>query len=71
MYVALYLLRVRPRVLGAASLVAVAAGVWGQRAIGPATSNGLSLASIAITGAFLWFLLLAGMLAVLSRRARV
>lgn len=70
MYVAVYLIRVRHRVLGAASLVAVGAGVWGQRAIGPAATNGLSLASIAITSAFLWFLLLTGMLAVLSWQAR-
>jgi hypothetical protein len=70
MYVAVYLIRIRHRVLGVGSLVAVGAGVWGQRTAGPVAAKGPSLATIAITSAFLWFLLLTGMLAVLSWRAR-
>jgi hypothetical protein len=69
-YVAAYLIRVRHRVLGVASLAAVGAGVWGQRAVGPVAANGLSLATIAVASAFLWFLLLTGVLAVLNWQAR-
>jgi len=68
-YVAVSLVRARHRVLGSMSLAALAAGVWGQREIGPGITAGLRPAYLATVGAFLWFLLLTGILAVMSWRA--
>ena len=68
-YVSVSLIRSRQRALGSVSLAALAAGVWGQREIGPEITAGLWPAGLATVGAFLWFLLLTGILAVMSWRA--
>jgi len=68
-YVSVSLIRSRQRALGSVSLAALAAGVWGQREIGPEITAGLWPAHLATVGAFLWFLLLTGILAVMSWRA--
>jgi hypothetical protein len=68
-YVGMSLFRARHRALGIVSLAALAAGIWGQREIGPGTTAGLSRGYLATVGAMLWFLLLSGILAAMSRRA--
>ena len=68
-YVGMSLFRARHRALGILSLAAVAAGVWGQREIGPEITAELWPAYLATVGAFLWFLLLTGIVAVMSWRA--
>jgi hypothetical protein len=45
--------------LGAASLVALAIGLWSQRAIGPGIVPGFWLEYVAATAAYLWFAALA------------
>ena len=68
-YVAVSLVRARHWVLGGVSVVALGAGLWGQRGIGPGVTAGLSPTYLATSGAFVWFLLLSGILAVLSWQA--
>ena len=68
-YVSVSLIRARRWGLGSVSLCALAAGVWGQREVGPGTTAGLSPSYLATVGAFLWFLLLTGILTVMSWRA--
>jgi len=68
-YVSVSLIRARQWGLGSVSLCALAAGVWGQREVGPGTTAGLSPSYLATVGAFLWFLLLTGILTVMSWRA--
>jgi hypothetical protein len=58
LFVAGALLRTRHRVLGGVSLVAVATGLWAQRAIGPGIVPGLWPEYVAITAAYGWFLAL-------------
>jgi len=65
---AMILVRVKHRLLGVVSLVAVGAGLWGQGAVGSDAAS-LSSRSIAIAGAFLWFVMLAAILGFLSWRA--
>jgi hypothetical protein len=65
-YVGMSLFRARHRALGSVSLCALAAGVWGQREIGPGITAGLWPSYLATVGAFFWFLLLTGILAVMS-----
>ena len=69
-YVAVSLLRTRRWVLGSGSLLALAAGIWGQQGIGPGITPGLWPAYVATVGALLWFVALAAVLLVLGSRAR-
>jgi len=66
---AFILVRVKHRILGLISVIAVGAGLWGQGAVGSTSAESLSPRLIAISAAFFWFLLLAGILAFLSWRA--
>ncbi len=66
---ALKLLRDGHRIIGGVSLVALAAGILGQREIGPGIVPGLWPAYVATTAAFLWFVLLAVVLLALGVRA--
>lgn len=59
LFVASSLLRAGHRVLGGVSLVALAAGLWAQRAIGPGIVPGLWPEYVAITAAYGWFIALA------------
>lgn len=43
---------------GGISLLALAAAVWGQRAVGPGTVPGLGAHYLAVVGAFVWFAIL-------------
>lgn len=62
LFVTLRLIRAHRRMLGVISLVALAAGLWGQREIGPGITPGLWPAYVATASAFLWFLVVAFML---------
>jgi hypothetical protein len=55
LYVAWGLLQKRHRFLGGISVLAVAAAVWAQRAIGPGMVPGLRPEYVVFTGAYLWF----------------
>jgi hypothetical protein len=68
-YVAVRLILTRHRLLGSVSLLALGAGLWGQRGIGAEGTAGLSSTDLALTAAFVWFLLLTGILAVMSWQA--
>jgi hypothetical protein len=68
-YVGMSLFLARHRTVGIVSLAALAAGISGQREIGPGTTATLSPSYLATVGAMLWFLLLSGILAVMSWRA--
>ena len=68
-YVGVRLIATGHRVLGGVSLVALAAGAWAQRSIGPGTVASVQPSYVATLGAFFWFLALAGILAYLSWRA--
>jgi len=65
---AFILIRVKHRILGLISVIAVGVGMWGEGAVGSTAAESLSPRLIAISAAFLWFLLLAGMLAFFSWR---
>lgn len=67
-FVAVRLWRAGHHLLGGASLLAVAAGVWAQRAIGPGLVPGFRVEYIVITAAYLWFVVLAAGLLWLARR---
>jgi hypothetical protein len=69
LYVGVRLIATRRRVLGGVSLLALAAGAWGQRGVGAGTVPSLQPSYVATLGAFLWFLALAVILAVLSWQA--
>ena len=56
--VALWLFRVRYRVLAAICAVALAAGIWGQSGIGPGTQASWQVHYVAAAAAHLWFLAL-------------
>ena len=68
--VAVRLLRAGHQLLGGASLLAVAAGLWAQRAIGPGIVPGLWAEYVVLTAAFLWFVALATSLVWLAWRRR-
>lgn len=55
LFVAWGLLRNRHRFFGGMSVLAVAAAVWAQRAIGPGSVPGLWPEYVVITGTYLWF----------------
>ena len=63
---AVILVRVKHRLLGLISVMAVGAGLWGQGVVGSAGTGNVSARLIAISGAFLWFLLLVPVLGFLS-----
>jgi len=68
--VAVGLLRAGQRVLGAVSLAALAIGAWGQASgISAVDEPGPTPGDLATGGAYLWFLLLTGILVVASLRA--
>lgn len=67
--VAVRLLRDGRIALGAVSLAALAAGVWGQRAIGPGTAPSSEWHYVATVAAVAWFLVLALALLVVGWRA--
>lgn len=67
-FLAVRLLRARHQLLGGASLVAVGAGVWAQRAIGPGIVPGFRAEYVVATAAYLWFVALAIGLVWLARR---
>jgi hypothetical protein len=69
LYVGARLVGTRHLALGAISLLALAAGAWGQRGIGPGTVPSLQPSYVATLGSFLWFLALVGILVLLSWRA--
>lgn len=69
-FVALRLLRAGHQLLGGVSLLAVAAGVWAQRAIGPGIVPGFWAEYVVATAAYLWFVALAISLVWLARRRR-
>jgi hypothetical protein len=58
-FVAVRLLRAGHRLLGGTSLVALATGVWAQRAIGPGIVPGFWTEYVAASVAYLWFVALA------------
>ncbi len=66
---AVILVSIRHRLLGALSLLAVGAGIWGWNMARSGGTARLSGPAIAIASAFLWFLALAVMLGFLSWRA--
>jgi hypothetical protein len=66
--IAVWLWRGGHHLLGGASLLAVAAGVWAQRAIGPGIVPGFRAEYIVMTAAYLWFAALAISLLWLARR---
>src|SRR3990172_12370975 len=67
---AIRLIRIRRPVLGGISLMALAAAVWGQRAIGPGVVPApWSAHSIAVVAAFAWFALLSVLLVAIGWRA--
>lgn len=66
--IAVWLWRGGHQLLGGASLLAVAAGVWAQRAIGPGIVPGFWAEYIVMTAACLWFVALAINLLWLARR---
>lgn len=68
LFVAVRLLRAGHLLLGGASLLALAAGLWAQRAIGPGIVPGLWAEYIVLTVAYLWFVALATGLVWLARR---
>ena len=55
LFVSIRLLRSSHRVLGGISLVALAAGIWSLRAIGPGTIPGLWTEYVVMAAALLWF----------------
>jgi hypothetical protein len=67
--VAVRLLRDGWITLGAISLVALAAGAWGQRAIGPGTAPSSEWHYVATAAAVAWFLVLSLVLLVIGWRA--
>lgn len=69
-FVAVRLLRAGHQLLGGASLLAVAAGVWAQRAIGPGIVPGFWAEYVVATAAYLWFVALAISLVWLAQRCR-
>lgn len=69
-FVAVRLLRANHQLLGGASLLAVAAGVWAQRAIGPGIVPGFWAEYVVAGAAYLWFVALASGLVWLARRRR-
>ena len=66
---AVRLLRLGYRMLGIASLAALAGALWGQRAIGQGITPVFWPGYLATAGAFLWFLVLAISLLVLAARS--
>jgi hypothetical protein len=54
-FLALRLLRHHDRVIGAVSLLALAAAVWAQRAIGPGITPGFWSEYVVATAAYVWF----------------
>lgn len=58
-FVAVRLLRAGHQLLGGASLLAIAAGVWAQRAIGPGIVPGFQAEYVVAAAAYLWFVGLA------------
>lgn len=69
-FVAVRLLRAGHQLLGGASLLAVAGGVWAQRAIGPGIVPGFRAEYVVAGAAYLWFFALAIGLVWLARRRR-
>ena len=69
-FIAVRLLRAGHQLLGGASLLAVVAGVWVQRAIGPGIAPGFWAEYVVATAAYLWFVALAISLVWLARRRR-
>jgi hypothetical protein len=69
LYVGVRLVATRHRLLGAVSLLALAAGAMGQRGVGAGTVPTVQPSYVATLGAFLWFLALAVILGALSWRA--
>lgn len=69
-YVAAKLIRLGHGTLGMISLVALLGALWGQRGIGPGITPGLWPEYVVTTGAFVWFLALAGILVVLGEMRR-
>jgi hypothetical protein len=69
-FVAVRLLRAGHQLLGGASLLAVAAGFWAQRAIGPGIVPGFWAEYVVVTAAYLWFVALATSLVWLACRRR-
>jgi hypothetical protein len=63
---AIILVRGKHRLLGLISVVAIGAGLWGQGVVGSAGTGNVSARLIAISGAFLWFLLLVPVLGFFS-----
>lgn len=57
------------RVLGGASLAVLLAAAWGQRAVGPGITPGFWPEYLTVTGAFVWFAVLALLLFGLDWRA--
>ena len=68
-FVGVRLWRAGHRLLGGASLLAVAAGLWAQRSMGPGIVPGL-WAVVVASMAYLWFVALATSLVWLARRRR-
>ena len=67
-FVAVRLIRIGRRTLGALSLAALAAALWAQRGIGPGITPGFWPEYTIMTAVFVWFLALAATLAVLGGR---
>jgi len=67
--VAVRLIMKNHRILGIFSLLALAAGVWGQRAIGPGIVPGFWPEYVATLGSVVWFFGLSIILMFLGKRA--
>ena len=70
-FIAVRLLRAGHQLLGGASVLAVAAGLWAQRAIGPGIVPGFWAEYVVLTAAYLWFVALAISLVWFASRRRV
>lgn len=68
--VAWRLLHARHRAVGAVSVLAIAAGLWAQRAIGPGISPGRWPEYVVMAAAYLWFWGIAVAMLWLGYRAR-
>jgi len=70
LFVTFSLMLASRRVLGVMSFVALAAALWAQREIGPGITPGLWPAYVVTVSAFVWFLIVSGVLLVSGWRSR-
>jgi len=71
LFLAIRLILQGHRILGALSVIMLAAAVWSQRKIGPGTIPGWEPEYVATASGLLWFLLLSILLVLMGSRRRV